>query len=64
MTTERKNITQPAKLWAAAKEQARRDGYSLSEWIATCIVANLDKDLARDLPERRRVGNPTFGKPE
>ena len=37
MTTERKNISQPRDWWRAFKNEADREGLSLSTWIGkTC----------------------------
>jgi hypothetical protein len=45
-------ITEPESWIVAAKEQARREGVSLSAWIGECLLANLDEDLRRNLGER------------
>ena len=36
MTSERKNISQPADWWAAFEKQAKAEGLTLSEWMGEC----------------------------
>jgi hypothetical protein len=56
-------MTQPEEWIEAAKIQAAREGSSLSAWIGECILANLDKDLSRSLPDRPKASRPSASKP-
>lgn len=59
----RKQISQPPEWWAAFEAQAERGGYTgVSEWLGAVGVANLDKDLAKGLPERVGRGKPPKAK--
>lgn len=58
MTSQQLNTTQPPDLAAAMKEQAKRDGLSLSEWVGDCCRANLDADLAKNLGDRPPAHRP------
>ena len=58
MSSERKNVTQPADWWAAFESQAKADGQTLSEWAGDCMRANLPKDVAAGLSERPAANRP------
>lgn len=54
--------SQPSDWIAAFEKQAERAEMSFSKWIGECLLANLDRDLAKGLSERAGVGNPQFRK--
>ena len=58
MSSERKNITQPADWWAAFEDQAKREGKSLSEWVGDCCTGQLPQRIAKTLSARPAVGAP------
>ena len=58
MTSQRKNISQPADWWVAFSEQANRKGESLSEWIGDCCQIHVDTDLQYLFSERNGRGRP------
>lgn len=58
MTSERKNISEPAEWWRAFERQAALEGVSLSEWIGECGLANLPAEIRDELPERTPAHRP------
>jgi len=64
MTSERRNITQPADWWAAFEVAAKAEGVNLSEWIGACCVANVPVSVAEKLSTRPTVGAPKKPKDE
>lgn len=58
MTSERKNLTEPAELWAAAEEQAVKEGKSLSEWVGERMLEGLPVKVQKKIPKRDTVGRP------
>lgn len=58
MTSERKNLTEPAELWAAAEAQAKKEGKSLSEWVGERMLEGLPAKVRKSIPERDTVGRP------
>jgi len=64
MTSERRNITQPADWWAAFEVAAKAEGVNLSEWAGDCMRANLPKDVASGLSERPAANRPKKPKDE
>ncbi len=64
MTSERRNITQPADWWAAFEAEAKKDGLALSEWVGACCVANLPVAVSRGLTERPPANRPKKPKDE
>lgn len=58
MTSERKNISQPADWWAAWEAEAKKANQHLSEWIADKCNAALTKRQQSKLSERRGRGQP------
>jgi len=58
VSTERKNITQPADWWAAFESQAKANGQTLSEWAGNCMRDNLPKNVAAGLSERPAANRP------
>jgi hypothetical protein len=64
MTSQRKNLTQPAAWWAAFEKQAKADGQTLSEWAGDCMRANLPKGVEASLPDRPAANRPKKPKEE
>ena len=64
MTSERKNITQPADWWAAFELACTEHGMTLSEWIGDCAKSQLPYDVRQALSDRQPPGNPAFKKTE
>lgn len=58
MTSERKNLIEPAELWAAAETQAKKEGKSLSEWVGERILEGLPAKIRKTIPDRDTVGRP------
>ena len=63
MTTERRNITQPADWWAAFEKQAENEGNTLSCWIGECCLAFLEKQDLDKLCQRPPAHRPKAEKP-
>ena len=53
MTTDRKNITQPADWWAAFEAQSQAEGMSLSEWMGNRCRRYLPYAVRKELSERK-----------
>lgn len=63
MTSERRNITQPADWWAALEKQATAEGMTLSEWIGWACKAKLPRGIGihaglSDRPAANRPKKP------
>lgn len=58
MTSERKNLIEPAELWRAAEAEAKKAGKSLSEWVGDRILEALPAKVRKTIPERDGVGRP------
>jgi hypothetical protein len=58
MTSERRNLTEPAQLWEAAEQQAKAEGKSLSEWVGDRMLEGLPVKVRKAIPERDTVGRP------
>lgn len=62
MTRNRPNtrltISNPEDWIDAVRDQADRDGQTVSEWLHDVAVANLDQDLAEQVGERPGLGRP------
>lgn len=58
MTSQRKNISQPADWWAAFEEAAQRERKTLSEWIGEQCQAALKKTAREQLSERPPAYRP------
>ena len=64
MTTERRNISQPADWWEAFEEQAKKDRMLLSAWMGECCIANLPASVKAKLTERQPAHRPRKKEPE
>jgi hypothetical protein len=53
---QRTLISQPPAMLEAFKIQAKRNGETLSAFLADCARANLDEDLAETLEDRPARG--------
>ena len=58
MSSERRNITQPADWWAAFSEQAESDGMTLSEWAGECMRKKLHAIINDGLGDRPAAHRP------
>lgn len=56
--TKRKNISQPDDWWKAFEEQAKKEGYTLSSWMAACCMANLPRHVQNALTDRPPAHRP------
>ena len=45
MSSERRNITQPADWWAAFEKQANAEGMTLSQWVGWACKAKLPRGI-------------------
>lgn len=52
------NLRYPSETVDAIREQAERNGETVSEYIYECAVANMDSDVADRVVARRRPGRP------
>ena len=50
--------SQPKDWIEAFKAQAERHGQTVSEWIGECCLANLDRDLRKNLVKRPPAHRP------
>lgn len=58
MTSQRRNITQPADWWAAIERAAEKAGQTVSEWIGEAAMEKLSVSVSRKLSERPKRGQP------
>ena len=64
MTTQRKNITQPADYWLAFEAQAEKEDKTLSEWIGDKCLASLPPRVRKQLGDRPPAHRPKNTKQE
>ena len=58
MSSERRNITQPADWWVAFELQAKAEGLTLSEWVGECCRVYVEKGVNNGLSERPAANRP------
>jgi hypothetical protein len=58
MSSERRNITQPADWWAAFEIQAKGEGLTLSEWMGECCRVYVEAGVNSGLSERPAANRP------
>lgn len=58
MTSERKNIAEPAEWWKAFEAQAEKEGKTLSEWMGEQCLKSLPQKVQKSLPDRVTAGRP------
>jgi hypothetical protein len=58
MSSERRNIPQPADWWAAIEAAAQADGVTVSEWIGEACRKRLPVSVSRGLSARPPANRP------